>query len=116
MSDAEALLYQASSVLAEASAYSNRAASWIARAALECAIDDLLAARGRSAPEASMRSKLSVLQVAYEHDPEVVIGAEYAWSGLSKACHYHAFQLTPSAGEAEHLIGLVQTLCQQIKI
>lgn len=110
MSDSGELLRQASSVLTEATPYSNRAACWIARAALEGAVDDLLAACQRGAPDASMRSKLTVLQVAYEQDPDVVVRAEYAWNGLSQACHHHAFELTPAGGEVRHMLDLVSTL------
>jgi hypothetical protein len=58
-----------------------------------------------------MRSKLTVLQVAYEQDhPDVAVRAEYAWNGLSQVCHHHAFELTPPASEVRHLIGLVAAL------
>jgi len=49
VSNSQPLLEQASAVLDEATPYSNRAACWIARAALESAVDDLLAVRDRSA-------------------------------------------------------------------
>lgn len=107
---AASLLSQATALLSDATGYSNRAACWIARAALESTVDELLAGRGRSAPEASMRSKLSVLQVAYVQQPDLTEKAEYAWSGLSRACHQHAFELTPAASEVHHLIALVGAL------
>ncbi len=111
MISAESLLEQATVVLAEATPYSNRAACWIARAALESAVDDLLASQDRDAAEATMRSKLTVLQVAYwNSQANVPAVAEYAWSGLSQACHHHAFELTPAASEVQHLIDLVRKL------
>lgn len=111
MSSSASLLEQASAVLEGASdAHSNRAACWIARAALENAVDDLLNAKQRSAPDASMRSKLTVLQVAFEQDNDVPARAEYAWSRLPQACHHHAFELSPNATEVRHLIGLVEKL------
>jgi hypothetical protein len=111
MSTAESLLEQASSVLAKGNVHSNRAACWIARAALESAVDDLLANRSREAPTATMRSKLTVLEVAFEkEDASVPTLAEYAWSGLSRASHHHAFELTPPFSEVQHLIGLVRQL------
>lgn len=115
MSDSTELVNQASEVLAHATAYSNRAACWIARAALESVVDDLLTARERSAPDATMRSKLTVLQIAYEHEPDVAARAEYAWNGLSRVCHHHAFELTPSATEARHLVRLVAQLRDAVK-
>jgi hypothetical protein len=110
MSTSEPLLVQASAVLGEATAYSNRAACWIARAALESAVDDLLDTRHCSAPEASMRSKLTLLQVAFGQDDGVPARAGYAWNGLSQACHHHAFELAPTVSEVRHLIHLVDTL------
>lgn len=109
MTDSIALLNQSSAVLTQANPHSNAVACWIARAALESVVDDLLTARGRSAPQASMRSKLSVLQVAFE-DTDLPARAEYAWSRLSQACHHHAFQLTPVSTEVRHLIDLVGSL------
>lgn len=113
MSTPAALLEQASAVLLEASPYSNRAACWIARAALEDAVDDLLASRQRSVPKATMRSKLTLLQVGFGQDDEVPARAEYAWSGLTQACHHHAFELAPSAAEVRHLIELVGALIER---
>ncbi len=111
MTTAGSLLEQASSVLRQATAHSNRAASWIARASLETAVDDLLALKHRGAPGAAMRSRLTILQVAFaDDDATVPARAEYAWQGLSQACHHHAFELTPSASEVQHLIDLVGTL------
>jgi hypothetical protein len=110
------LLDQASAVLEGASdAHSNRAACWIARAALESAVDDLLDTQQRSAPDASMRSKLTVLQVAFAQDSDVPARAEYAWNRLSQACHHHAFELAPTATEVRHLIGLVAGLSDPVR-
>jgi len=109
------LLDQASAVLEGASdTHSNRAACWIARAALEIAVDDLLKIKQRSAPDASMRSKLTVLQVAYDEFIDVPARAEYAWNRLSQACHHHAFELAPAATEVQHLIELVAGLSDAI--
>lgn len=104
------LLDQAYAVLESGDAHSNRAACWIARAALESVVDELLEGRRRAAPGATMRSRLTVLEVAYDHDPEVPALAQYAWTGLSKASHHHAFELSPGVVEVKHLIGLVRQL------
>lgn len=107
MTTSAELLRLATAVLEDPTAHSNRTACWIARAALEGAVDDLLAGRQRSAPEASMRSKLTVLQVAFDQDDALPARAEYAWNRLSQACHHHAFELSPSGTEVRHLIDLV---------
>lgn len=114
MTTAEDLLAQATSVLAETSPQSNRAAGWIARAALESAVDDVLGNLHRDAPNATMRSKLTVLQVALETTgANLPARAEYAWNRLSVACHHHAFELTPTVSEIQHLIDLVRELALQ---
>ena len=108
--DASALLKQANAILQAGGPNANRAACWIGRAALESAVAELIESRQRPAPEATMRSKLGVLQVAFEGEPGIATRAQYAWTALSRVCHHHAFELTPSAGEVEHLLDLVQSL------
>jgi len=55
-----------------------------------------------------MRSLLCCFEVAYLDDPALVESAQNAWFGLSNACHYHAFQLTPTAAETQQLIDAVR--------
>lgn len=90
--------------------YSLRRACWLARAALEALIDDLLTTKGIVAAGASERAKLSCLEGAYTDDRALVHKAEYAWNRLSDACHQHAYQLAPTYAEVQHLIGLVEEL------
>ena len=110
MSDAEALLAQATEVLERGGGYGNRAACWIARAALESALDDHLQAKNHGADRATMRSKLTILHVALGSDSQTASKAEYAWSRLSWACHHHAFQLSPGVTEVRDLIDLVAAI------
>ena len=84
-----------------------RRACWLARAALESAVIDLLSARGIDVTKASERGKLSCLEGAYADDRQLTSRAEYAWSRLSEACHQHAYQLSPTHVEAKQLIELV---------
>lgn len=91
--------------------HSLRTACWLSRLALERAVGDLLEAKGVSAPRATMASRLSALEVLYrEDDPTVAQRAEYAWSRLSNASHYHAFELTPSVAEVRGLVDMVSQL------
>ncbi len=88
-----------------------RAACWLARAALEDALLGLLRDRGCDPGRASARSLLTCLQSLYgDDDPDLVLRAEYAWSGLSAASHLHAYELTPTLAEVCHLIDLVTAL------
>lgn len=94
--------------------HSLRTACWLSRLALERAIGDLLEAKGVSAPRATMASRLSALEVLYrEEDPTVAQRAGYAWSRLSNASHYHAFELTPSVAEVRGLVDTVSQLEQE---
>jgi len=91
--------------------HSLRTACWLSRLALERAVSELLEAKGVSAPRATMASRLSALEVLYrEDDPTIAQRAEYAWSRLSNASHYHAFELTPSVAEVLGLVSLVAQL------
>ena len=93
-------------MLARGSVHDNRIASWLARSALEEKVDALLEHKGFRLPRASMRSKLTVLHVAYEQT-DIPRRAEYAWQGLSSVCHRHAFELAPTASEAAQYINVV---------
>jgi len=96
--------------------HSLRTACWMARLALERVVTDLLAAKGVSAPRARMASRLTALEVLYrEDDPTISQRAEYAWSRLSNASHYHAFELTPSAAEVRGLVELTASLIQEVE-
>lgn len=89
-------------------AHSLRSACWLARTALEDAVRELLVAKGHDPGEASMRSLLSCLEVAYRREhPELATHAQYAWDGLSRAAHHHAFELSPTPADVRHLTDLV---------
>lgn len=87
---------------------STRAAAVLARQALE----DALRARCRSAgfdlDKATMRSRLIVLRVLV--DQAAADAADVAWAGLSRACHQHAYELTPTTTEVRHLLTRVAAL------
>lgn len=87
-----------------------RRACWLARAALEELVLELLGAKGIEAEEASERSKLACLEGAYASDRDLTFRAEFAWNRLSEACHQHAYQLAPTYYEVKDLIRLVADL------
>lgn len=109
VSSATSLLAQARDAQASGGPSASRIACWIARAALEEAVDDLIRAKDLDPGEkAGMRSRLSCVQSLYAEQPEIVEAAEYAWSGLSQASHQHAFQLDAVPSEVAHLLQLVR--------
>jgi len=55
-----------------------------------------------------MRSRLIVLEVLAA--PSVSVPARAAWEGLSRACHRHAYELSPADAEIAALLGHVAAL------
>lgn len=92
-----------------------RAAAFLARQALEEAMAGLWAGQpdAASMPKSSMRSQLLCL-TAYL-GPDVATRAAYLSASLSRACHYHPYELAPTAPEltrwlteTSHLVTLIQ--------
>lgn len=76
-----------------------RAAALLARQALELAIAALWAARPQAAGlgSCSMRSQLLCLTAYLGQDAATRAG--YLSAALSRACHYHSYELAPTAAE-----------------
>lgn len=92
-----------------------RTAALLARQALELALHELWGVRPQTAglAEATMRSQLLCL-TAYLGD-DVAARAAYLAAALSRACHYHCYELAPTAAELDRwltetadLIGLLR--------
>jgi hypothetical protein len=88
-----------------------RAAAFLARQALELAVAALWAAtpQATTLSRCSMRSQL--LCLAAYLDQDTATRAAYLSAALSHACHYHSYELAPTAAEltswldeAAHLI------------
>lgn len=87
---------------------SARMAALLARQALEDMIGALC---GPELARATMRTRLLYVRVLV--DAELADHAGVAWHGLSHACHHHAYELSPTPGEVEHLADLVSTLTSE---
>jgi hypothetical protein len=76
-----------------------RAAALLARQALEAATAELWASKPQAAEmsRCTMRSQLLCL-TAYL-DPGTASRAAYLFAALSRACHYHSYELAPTAAE-----------------
>jgi hypothetical protein len=76
-----------------------RTAALLARQALELALDDLWTTRAQTVglAESSMRSQLLCLTAYLDED--VATRAAYLFAALSRACHYHPYELAPTAAE-----------------
>jgi len=60
--------------------------------------------RGLDPGTATMHVMLICLTVVYRDNPVLVGGLANAWDQLSRACHHHAYELTPTTAEVRHLI------------
>lgn len=91
-----------------------RTAAFLARQALEDGVDAYWATDPVTEPMrgASMRSKLTCLPAYLDED--VARQVIFAYSALSRACHYHPYELAPTAAELNGWITDVETLVAQL--
>jgi hypothetical protein len=91
-----------------------RTAAVLARQALEKAVDARWAADNETAgmTRATMRSQLTCLPQYL--DPAVARQVAYAYAALSCACHFHPYELAPTAAELTRWITDVETLISRI--
>lgn len=86
-----------------------RAAALLARQALETAIDERCAAEHEALGSCTSH-RAQLLCLGRLGDPTLAREAAHVWSALSRACHYHAYELPPTAGELETWFTIVDRL------
>ncbi len=84
-----------------------RAACWLVRTELEATVQRLVESQGLIVARATMRSRMSCLEVLR---PDLAADAQYAWTMLSQATHHHAYNLSPTLAEVRHLAQIVTDL------
>lgn len=91
-----------------------RTAALLARQALEAAIDAQWATSSETSgmPHATMRSQLTCLP-SYT-DKAVARQLAFTYGALSGACHFHPYELAPTAAELSRWITDVETLLIQL--
>jgi hypothetical protein len=91
-----------------------RTAALLARQALEDAMAERWKADQSTAPmtRATMRSQLTCLP-AYV-DEAVARQIAFAYAALSGACHYHSYELAPTAAELTRWIDAVEALIAEL--
>jgi hypothetical protein len=82
-----------------------RAAAGLGRQSIEFALKDYWAKVEPSLAEASTRAQLLSLAV-YHEDEKLAESVASAWSALSRACHYHPYELPPTEPELRALLGV----------
>ena len=76
-----------------------RATALLIRQALESALDDLWRRHAPGLERCSGRAQLLCLPAYLHSDDGLAERVSYAWAGLSRACHQHAYELPPTAAE-----------------
>ena len=87
-----------------------RATALLTRQALEAALDDLWKRRAPGLEKCSARAQLLVLGAYLTKHGDLADRVSYAWVGLSRACHLHAYELPPTADELASWIDTVAQL------
>lgn len=88
-----------------------RASALMARQSLEAALDEFWHTRApadaRACSRISTHAQLLCLR-RYLNDGDLAGRVAWAWSGLSRACHHHAYDMPPSATELEAWMAVVE--------
>ena len=82
----------------------------LTRQALESALTEFWEARPAIAALSGCPRKSQLACLPFYLGPRTAREAAYTWAALSAACHYHAYELAPTAGELSSLIKTVASL------
>jgi hypothetical protein len=90
-----------------------RAAALLAREALESCVERQWTWRALDLRGCTMATQFICLR-SYLHDPRLAARAGHAWSALDRACHHHAYELAPTAGELRSWFAVVKELARAV--
>ena len=90
-----------------------RAAAALGRQAIEDAMNAFWKQTEPAIADASMRAQLLSLPV-YFPDEAMAESVSSTWAALSRACHYHPYELPPTQTELEGLLGIVTRFTAQV--
>ena len=92
-----------------------RASALLIRHALEATLDDLWRRRAPGLERCSMRAQLLCLPAYLPADLDLAARTSFAWAGLSRASHHHAYELPPAAVELSTWIDVVERLAGRLE-
>jgi hypothetical protein len=92
-----------------------RATALLTRQALEDSLDTLWRRREPGLEHCSGRAQLLCLPSYLSSDADLARRVAYAWSGLSRACHQHAYELPPTAEELAAWLEIVEQLTTRVE-
>lgn len=84
-----------------------RATALLTRQALELSLRTLWARRAPGLEVCSSRAQLICLRSYLHGDEQLAERVAYAWSGLSRACHQHPYELLPTSAELQDWMATV---------
>ena len=90
-----------------------RAAALLGRQALEAGLDAYWEGRGVALAGCATRPQLICLR-SYLPDASLAARVYHTWGALSDACHHHAYELAPTAGELGTLLETVGELLEAV--
>jgi hypothetical protein len=112
------LLAAARALLADESAATAggwpRMVALLTRQALEEALSEFWKAHPTTAGLSGSSRKSQLACLPFYLDARVAREAGYVWAALSDACHYHAYELAPTAGELTGWIDVVAGLTRSM--
>jgi len=89
-----------------------RAAALLARRALETAVGRWWEQRSFDPRGCPVRVQILCLRLS-QGDRDLAARAGLAWSALSRACHHHAYDLSPTVGELRSWLTEVDALVER---
>jgi hypothetical protein len=92
-----------------------RAAALLTRQALEAALDVLWRRRAPGLEACSAKAQFICLPSFLRDGHELAERVSYTWSGLSRACHQHPYELSPTSSELLSWIGTVEQLISRVQ-
>jgi len=90
-----------------------RGAALLARQALERTLEELWHLRAPGLERCSVRAQLLCLP-EYLRRGDLAERVSYAWTGLSRACHHHVYELPPIANELAIWIETVEDFADAV--
>lgn len=91
-----------------------RAVALLSRQALEQALDEFWETKLPGMRAASRRTQMSCLSM-FEADQSLTQGVTTSWAALSRACHHHPYELSPTAEELSGWLHHVTRLVDRLR-
>lgn len=92
-----------------------RATALLTRQTLESALDALWRRRAPGLELCSVRAQMLCLPSYLHGHEELAERVSYTWTALSRACHQHSYELSPTSSELLAWIGTVEQLVAQVR-